>query len=68
MRDDYKLKGTTARIEFDVEKDVAEKIRAMEKYSGLTASELANTALKRFITHHSDFLPPHDTSKTHKKA
>ena len=44
MRDDYKLKGATARIEFEVEADVADKIRAMEKHSGLTASELGNTA------------------------
>jgi hypothetical protein len=66
MRDDYKLKGATARFEAEVEKDVAEKIRAMEKFTGLTASELANTALKRFITHHSDFLPPHDPTKVKK--
>lgn len=68
MRDDFKLKGATARVEFDVEKEVADKIRAMEKFTGLTVSELSNTALKRFITHHSDFLPPHDPSKVQKKA
>lgn len=58
MRDDYKLKGTTAKMEFELEKDVAEKIASMEKYSKLSCSELANTALKRFISHHKDFLPP----------
>ncbi len=57
MRDDYRLKGATVHFEVTVEKDVAEKIAAMEKKTKLTASELANTALKRFITHHSDFLP-----------
>jgi hypothetical protein len=57
MREDYKLKGATARVEFEVERDVAEKIRAMEKHTGLSLSELGNTALKRFITHHSDFMP-----------
>ncbi len=58
MRDDYKLVGPTARIEVEVEKEVAEKLAAMEKYSGLSRSEMTNTALKRFITHHSDFMPP----------
>jgi antitoxin component of RelBE/YafQ-DinJ toxin-antitoxin module len=57
MRDDYKIKGTTARLQVEVEKDVVERIQAMEKYTGLSVSELANTALKRFITHHSDFMP-----------
>ena len=57
MRDDYKLKGATAKIEVDVEKDVAEKLAAMEKHSKISRSELTNTALKRFISHHMDFFP-----------
>jgi hypothetical protein len=68
MRDDYKLKGATVRMEFNVEKDVAEKMAAMEKYTGLSASEIGNTALKRFITHHSDFMPAGEPQKTQKKA
>lgn len=64
MRDDYKIKGSTAKLEIEVEKDVCEKIVAMEKFSKLTRSELANTALKRFIVSHKDFLPPHaDTER-----
>jgi hypothetical protein len=58
MKEDYKLKGSTAKLELEVEKEVAEKIAAMEKHSKITRSELANTALKRFISHHKDFLPP----------
>ena len=58
MRDDYKLKGKTEALQVQVEADVAEKLAAMEKYSGHSASELANTAIKNFITRHSDFLPP----------
>jgi hypothetical protein len=58
MRDDYKLQGATAKVQVDVEKDVAEKLSEMEKYSKLTASEITNTALKRFIAAHKDFLPP----------
>ena len=69
MRDDYKLKGSAVRVGFDVEKDVAEKLNAMEKFTGLSVSELGNTALKRFITHHSDFLPPPDAAaKAQKKV
>ena len=57
MKDDYKLKGTTTKIEIEVEKSVAEILLAMEKHSKLTRSELTNTALKRFISAHKDFLP-----------
>ena len=58
MRDDYKIKGATSALQIDVEKDLVEKLRAMEKQTGIKVSELANTAIKRFCTHHSDFLPP----------
>jgi hypothetical protein len=57
MRDDYKVQGATAHLDVQVEKEVVEKLKVMEKHTGLTASEIANTALKRFITHHSDFMP-----------
>lgn len=57
MRDDYKIKAATAKLEVDVEKTVIEKLAEMEKYTKLSVSELANTALKRFISHHKDFLP-----------
>ena len=57
MRDDYKLKGQTSSLQVQVEADVAEKLAAMEKYTGHSVSELANTAIKNFITRHSDFLP-----------
>ncbi len=33
MRDDYKMKGSTVKIELEVEKDIAEKLSVMEKYS-----------------------------------
>ena len=66
MREDYKLKGATVRMEIEVEKDVAERIKAMEKHVGLSVSELSNTALKRFITHHSDFMPTSELDKVKK--
>jgi hypothetical protein len=58
MKEDYKLKGQTAKIQVEVESEVAEKLAAMEKFSKHTVSELTNTALKRFISQHKDFLPP----------
>lgn len=64
MRDDYKLKGSTAGLQVDIEKDVVERLRAMEKFTGLSVAELTNTALKRFITHHSDFLPVEPKKKS----
>jgi hypothetical protein len=57
MLDDYKLKGPTQKIEIEIEADVAEKLAKMEKFAKLTRSEIANTALKRFISAHKDFLP-----------
>jgi len=58
MKSDYKIQGKLAQVSFQVEEQVAQVLAEMEKHSKLTASELANTALKRFITHHKDFLPP----------
>lgn len=57
MREDYKIKGSTVKVEVEVEAVVAEKLGKMEQFSKLTKSELANTALKRFIAAHNDFLP-----------
>lgn len=63
MRDDYKLVGTTAKIQVELEKDVVETLAKMEVYSKHSVSELANTALKRFIASHKDFLPREDGKK-----
>jgi hypothetical protein len=60
MREDYKIKGATVKVELEVEKEVAEKIAMMEGFTKLSKSELTNTALKRFIVSHKDFLPPAD--------
>lgn len=57
MREDYKLQGATSKWAVEIEKEVAETLLIMEKHSQLTCSELTNTALKRFITTHKDFLP-----------
>lgn len=60
MRDDYKIKGPTGKITVEVEKDIIDRLASMEKFSRHTVSELTNTALKRFISQHKDFLPPEE--------
>jgi len=58
MKDDYKVTGTTSKITIEVEKDVADKLKQMSDYRKVSESDIANTALKRFISTHKDFLPP----------
>jgi len=57
MLDDYKLKGSTKKLEIEVEQKVAEALAQMEGFIKLSQSEIVNTALKRFIAGHKDFLP-----------
>lgn len=57
MLDDYKLKGATKKIEVEIEASVADTLDKMAAYIKLSHSEIANTALKRFIAGHKDFLP-----------
>ena len=63
MRDDYKIKGPTVKVELEVEPSVLENLQKMEIFTKLTKSEITNTALKRFITQHKDFLPPEAEKK-----
>jgi hypothetical protein len=57
MRDDYKITGAKKKVELEVESKVVEILESMEKYTKHSVSEIANTALKRFIAQHKDFLP-----------
>jgi metal-responsive CopG/Arc/MetJ family transcriptional regulator len=57
MLDDYKLKGSTEKLTIEIEKDIIETLSKMEKHVKFSKSELVNTALKRFISSHKDFLP-----------
>lgn len=66
MKDDYKVAGTTSTISVEIEKEVADKLKRMSEYKKLTESDIANTALKRFISTHKDFLPPSEFA-THLK-
>jgi len=63
MRDDYKILGPIEKIQLEVESEVVAALQAMSVNTQLTASEIANTAFKRFITSHKDFLPA-DYSKS----
>lgn len=63
MLDDYKLKGTTQKLEVEVEEKVAVALAQMESFIKLSQSEIVNTALKRFIAGHKDFLPQPQTVK-----
>lgn len=63
MRDDYKLQGETVRVELQLEKAVAEALDKMEKFSKHSKGELTNTALKRFISQHKDFMPREEGSR-----
>ena len=57
MRDDYKIVKATGPINLQVESEVIEALKAMEAQTKITVSELANTALRRFIAAHKDFMP-----------
>jgi hypothetical protein len=57
MLTDYKIKGTTKKITLEIESEVADTLAKMESFAHLSQSEIANTALKRFISAHKDFLP-----------
>lgn len=58
MRKDYEIQGQKVRLEVEIEKEVVEIIQLMSNHTKLSTSEIANTALKRFISGHKDFLPP----------
>lgn len=57
MKDDYPLIGKTCKIEIELEKEVFETMKKMVNYQQLSSSEIINTALKRFISQHKDYLP-----------
>lgn len=57
MRTIQQPKGPLVKIQYEIEKDTAECIQAMEKHTKISASLLVDQALKRFITHHKDYLP-----------
>lgn len=57
MKNEYRIAGSTQKLEVQVESEVCATLEAMAAHMKLTPAELANTALKRFIASHKDFLP-----------
>lgn len=57
MKEDFPLKGATVQVSIQLEKEVSETIKKMAEFKKLGESELINTAVKRFIATHSDFMP-----------
>lgn len=57
MRDEYAIEAPKSKLEVEIEKTVVETLQQMSNHSKLTVNELVNTALKRFIAGHKDFLP-----------
>ena len=58
MKEDYAFKSEPVQTTIKLEKEVAETLKKMSEYTKLGESEMINTAVKRFIATHSDFLPP----------
>lgn len=48
----------TISIQIKVEPYVAETLKAMADHSKISEDEIANTALRRYIATHSDYIPP----------
>ncbi|RYZ70820.1 MAG: hypothetical protein EOP09_05545 [Proteobacteria bacterium] len=58
MKQDYPLKGTVETVTIQLEAHVVQIIKAMEQETKHSFSEITNTAVKRYISSHKDFLPP----------
>lgn len=63
MKGDYKIVGKSVKFETQIEEEVFQVLKQMSEFSKHSISELTNTALKRFIASHKDFLPPSDRDK-----
>lgn len=66
MREDYKIVKPTGSVNLQIESEIIATLQAMESQTKLTVSELANTAIKRFISAHKDFLPAEFIEKQQK--
>ena len=57
MRDPDKKLNLSAPVAVKVEKCVAECLTIMADYTKISADEIVNTALRRFIVTHKDYFP-----------
>lgn len=57
MRDPHKKLVLDAKVSVSLEKCVAECLTTMANHTKITADEIVNTALRRFIVTHKDYFP-----------
>lgn len=57
MRDPEKKLKLDSPVNIKLEKCVAECLGIMSGYTKITADEIVNTALRRFIVTHKDYFP-----------
>lgn len=57
MRDPAKKLNLESTINVKLEKCVAECLEIMSGYTKISADEIVNTALRRFIVTHKDYFP-----------
>jgi hypothetical protein len=50
-------------MQVTVEKEVAELVKAMSENAKIPANEMVNTALRRYISAHSDYIPKNKKKK-----
>lgn len=58
MKSDYKITKPTGKMDVQIEQTLIDSLKSMETYTKHSVSELVNTAVKRFVSQHKDFLPP----------
>lgn len=63
MLDPNRKLNLNTNIDVKVEADVAEALGIMAKYTGISANEIVNTAMRRFIVTHKDYFPADDSAK-----
>ena len=57
MKEDYKITAETKSLTVNIEAELVETLKKMSVYSKFSEAEIVNTAVKRFVAVHSDFLP-----------
>ncbi len=57
MRDPEKKLKLESPVSIKLEKCVADSLKIMADYTKISADELVNTALRRFIVTHKDYFP-----------
>ncbi len=67
MLDPNRKLNLDSSVQVKLEKEVAESLTIMADHTGISADEIVNTAMKRFIVTHKDYFPEDMTSKKNLK-